>query len=174
MRLDAGLVFLSDSRTNAGVDAISTARKMTVFEEPGDRVMVLLTSGNLAISQSVRQCLAEARDEKRSLWTARDMFEAVTIVGEAVRAVHKRDAHALREAGIEFSVNLIFGGQIRASARACSMSTRRATSSRPLPRTATSRLARPNMASRSSTVSSRRRCRWARRPSARWSQWIPR
>ena len=113
MRLDAGLVFLSDSRTNAGVDAISTARKMTVFEEPGDRVMVLLTSGNLAISQSVRQCLAEARDEKRSLWTARDMFEAVTIVGEAVRAVHKRDAHALREAGIEFSVNLIFGGQIR-------------------------------------------------------------
>ncbi|XQM33335.1 Proteasome-type protease [Cupriavidus sp. H19C3] len=113
MRLDAGLVFLSDSRTNAGVDAISTARKMTVFEEPGDRVMVLMTAGNLAISQSVRQVLAEGRDEKRSLWTARDMFEAATIVGDAVRTVHKRDAHALRDAGIEFNVSLIFGGQIR-------------------------------------------------------------
>jgi len=113
MRLDAGLVFLSDSRTNAGVDAISTARKMTVFEEPGDRVMVMMTAGNLAISQSVRQCLAEGRDEKRSLWTARDMFEAATIVGDAVRAVHKRDAHALRDAGIEFNVSLVFGGQIR-------------------------------------------------------------
>lgn len=113
MRLDAGLVFLSDSRTNAGVDAISTARKMTVFEEPGDRVMVLMTAGNLAISQSVRQLLAEAREEKRSLWTALDMFEAATIVGEAVRAVHKRDAQALREAGIEFNVSMIFGGQIR-------------------------------------------------------------
>lgn len=118
MRLDAGLVFLSDSRTNAGVDAISTARKMTVFEEPGDRVMVLMTAGNLAISQSVRQLLAEGRDQgndekRRSLWTARDMFEAATIVGDAVRAVHKRDAHALRDAGIEFNVSLIFGGQIR-------------------------------------------------------------
>ncbi|WP_173430672.1 peptidase [Cupriavidus basilensis] len=113
MRLDAGLVFLSDSRTNAGVDAISTARKMTVFEEPGDRVMVLLTAGNLAISQAVRQILAEGRDEKRSLWAARDMFEAAAIVGDAVRQVHKHDAHALREAGIEFNVSLIFGGQIR-------------------------------------------------------------
>jgi putative proteasome-type protease len=113
MRLDAGLVFLSDSRTNAGVDAISTSRKMTVFEEPGDRVMVLMTAGNLAISQSVRQILAENHDEKRSLWTARDMFEAASIVGEAVRQVHKRDAHALRDAGIEFNVSLIFGGQVR-------------------------------------------------------------
>ncbi|MBF6989889.1 MULTISPECIES: peptidase [Cupriavidus] len=113
MRLDAGLVFLSDSRTNAGVDAISTARKMTVFEEPGDRVMVLMTAGNLAISQSVRQILAENHDDKRSLWNARDMFEAASIVGDAVRQVHKRDAHALRDAGIEFNVSLIFGGQVR-------------------------------------------------------------
>ncbi|USE79106.1 peptidase [Cupriavidus gilardii] len=112
MRLDAGLVFLSDSRTNAGVDAISTARKMTVFEETGDRVMVLMTAGNLAISQSIRQILMESRDGKRSLWTARDMFEAASIVGDAVRQVHRRDADALRDAGIEFNVSLIFGGQI--------------------------------------------------------------
>lgn len=112
MRVDAGLVFLSDSRTNAGVDAISTARKMTVYEEPGDRLMVLMTAGNLAISQSVRQILADGRSDKRSLWSARDMFEAASIVGDAVRQVHKRDADALRDAGIEFNVSLIFGGQI--------------------------------------------------------------
>ncbi|GCB02963.1 peptidase [Ralstonia sp. SET104] len=112
MRLDAGLVFLSDSRTNAGVDAISTFRKMTVFEREGDRVMVLLTAGNLAISQAVRQVLAEARDKPRSLWTARDMFEAATIVGEAVRDVYDRDAAALAKAKIDFNVSIIFGGQI--------------------------------------------------------------
>jgi putative proteasome-type protease len=55
MRLDAGLVFLSDSRTNAGVDQVSAVRKMSVFENPGERVLVLMTSGNLSISQSVRQ-----------------------------------------------------------------------------------------------------------------------
>ncbi|MGD7314118.1 peptidase, partial [Ralstonia pseudosolanacearum] len=112
MRLDAGLVFLSDSRTNAGVDAISTFRKMTVFEREGDRVMVLLTAGNLAISQAVRQVLTEARDKARSLWTARDMFEATTIVGEAVREVYDRDAAALAKAKIDFNVSIIFGGQI--------------------------------------------------------------
>lgn len=112
MRLDAGLVFLSDSRTNAGVDAIATARKMTVYEEPGDRVMVLLTAGNLAISQSVRQILADGRTGNRSLWSAKTMFEAASIVGDAVRQVHRRDADALRDAGIDFNVSLIFGGQI--------------------------------------------------------------
>ena len=101
MRLDAGLVFLSDSRTNAGVDAISTFRKMTVFEREGDRVMVLLTAGNLAISQAVRQVLTEARGKPRSLWTARDMFEAATIVGEAVRDVFDLDVQRRRVEQIE-------------------------------------------------------------------------
>ena len=58
MRLDAGLVFLSDSRTNAGVDQIGTFRKMSVFENPGDRTIVLMSAGNLSISQSVRQLVA--------------------------------------------------------------------------------------------------------------------
>ncbi|MGZ5180211.1 MAG: peptidase, partial [Ramlibacter sp.] len=57
IKLDAGLVFLSDSRTNAGVDHISTFRKMIVYERPNDRFMVLLTAGNLSISQSVREIL---------------------------------------------------------------------------------------------------------------------
>ena len=57
IKLDAGLVFLSDSRTNAGLDQISTFRKMMVYEKPGDRFMVLLSAGNLSISQSVREIL---------------------------------------------------------------------------------------------------------------------
>ena len=117
MRLNAGLVFLSDSRTNAGLDQISTFRKMTVFEQPGDRMMVLLSAGNLAITQSVRQLLRtqtiDGENGPVSLWNATSMFDAVRIVGAAVRKVHERDSEALRRFGIDFNVSLIFGGQIR-------------------------------------------------------------
>ncbi|MEC4720305.1 peptidase [Noviherbaspirillum sp. CPCC 100848] len=113
IRLDSGLVFLSDSRTNAGVDQVSTFRKMTVFENPGDRMMVLMTAGNLSISQSVRQMLNHpASTGGRSIWTANSMDEAAQIVGDAVRAVYERDARSLREFGIDFNVSLVFGGQI--------------------------------------------------------------
>lgn len=114
MRLDAGLVFLSDSRTNAGVDHVGTFRKMTVFEHPGERVMVLLSAGNLAITQAVVQRLGSARRPgEMSVWNAPNLFEAARVVGETVRAVHKDDADSLREFGIEFNANFLFGGQIR-------------------------------------------------------------
>ncbi|RJF99944.1 peptidase [Noviherbaspirillum saxi] len=114
MRLEAGLVFLSDSRTNAGVDQVSTFRKMTVFENPGDRMLVLMSAGNLSISQSVRQIIADrSAVGGRSIWTASTMDEAAQIVGEAVRTVYERDAKSLREFGIDFNVSLIFGGQIK-------------------------------------------------------------
>jgi putative proteasome-type protease len=114
MLLDAGLVFLSDSRTNAGVDQISTFRKVTIFERPGDRVMVLMTAGNLAISQSVVNVLHEHEDEPgiKGIWTSKNMFESALAVGEALREVHKRDAEALKDHQIEFNASLIFGGQI--------------------------------------------------------------
>ncbi|HEY0847821.1 MAG TPA: proteasome-type protease [Noviherbaspirillum sp.] len=113
MRLDKGLVFLSDSRTNAGVDHVSTFRKMTVFENPGDRMMVLMTAGNLSISQSIRQVISERTAANgRSIWTATSMYEAAQIVGEATRTVYEQDAKALREFGIDFNVSVIFGGQI--------------------------------------------------------------
>jgi putative proteasome-type protease len=113
--VDAGLVFLSDSRTNAGVDQISTFRKMTVFERPGDRVMVLLTAGNLAISQAAVSVLREriaSVESTPNLMNAANMFEAATCIGAALRDVHKRDAEALKEHGIEFNATMIFGGQI--------------------------------------------------------------
>src|SRR5205085_7547178 len=82
IKLNAGLVFLSDSRTNAGVDNISTFRKMIVYERPGDRFMVLLSAGNLSISQSVREILQveklkeEGQKEALTIWNATSMFDA--------------------------------------------------------------------------------------------------
>lgn len=118
MRLHAGLVFLSDSRTNAGMDQISTFRKMTVFEQAGDRAIVLLSAGNLAITQAVKQLLGnetiEGSDgEPCTVWTAKCMFDVARIVGSAVRKVHARDADALQQHGIDFNCSLIVGGQIR-------------------------------------------------------------
>ena len=68
VKLDAGLVFLSDSRTNAGLDQISTFRKMMIYERPGDRFMVMLSAGNLSISQQVREILQveEMRRRRRA------------------------------------------------------------------------------------------------------------
>ena len=113
IRLNAGLVFLSDSRTDAGVDQVGTFRKMSVFENPGDRMMVLMTAGNLSISQSVRELLADFKDENgNSIWNVPNMYEAARILGSAVRTVHQRDAKALADFGIDFNVSLMFGGQI--------------------------------------------------------------
>jgi len=114
--LDTGLVFLSDSRTSAGVDQISTFRKTTVFQRPGDRVMVLQTAGNLAITQAVTSMLREhieAGDGRPNLFSVSNLFEAARCVGDAIREVHKRDADQLKEFGLEFNASIIIGGQIR-------------------------------------------------------------
>ena len=118
IRNEAGLVFLSDSRTNAGVDQINTFRKMHVFETPGERVMVLLTAGNLSISQSVASSLRMSMQHtgEKSLASCPNMFSAAKLVGEAIRKVHERDAESLKDFGIEFNVSLIFGGQVRGEA----------------------------------------------------------
>ena len=119
IKLDAGLVFLSDSRTNAGLDQISTFRKMIVYEKPDDRFMVLLSAGNLSISQSVREILQveqlqDSEDgEPITIWNARSMFDAARVLGSAVRRVYERDAASLKRAGVEFNVSLIFGGQVK-------------------------------------------------------------
>jgi putative proteasome-type protease len=114
----AGLVFLSDSRTNAGLDQISTFRKMIIYEKAGDRFMTLLSAGNLSISQSVREVLQIEKlvepdqDEPLTIWNAKSMFDACRVLGAAVRRVYERDAAALRASGVEFNVSMIFGGQI--------------------------------------------------------------
>ncbi|SFE17716.1 proteasome-type protease [Paracidovorax konjaci] len=121
IKLNAGLVFLSDSRTNAGLDQISSFRKMMIYERPGDRFMVLLSAGNLSISQSVREILQSEqlvdRDRDGSdpitIWNAKSMFDAARVLGSAVRHVYERDGAALKRSGVDFNVSLVFGGQIR-------------------------------------------------------------
>jgi putative proteasome-type protease len=124
IRLNAGLVFLSDSRTNAGLDQISTFRKMIVYERPGDRFMVLLSAGNLSISQSVREILQVEKlpnpdgpdAEPITIWNAGSMFDAARVLGAAVRRIYEQDAPALKQNGMDFVASFIFGGQIRGEA----------------------------------------------------------
>jgi putative proteasome-type protease len=126
MLLDTGLVFLSDSRTNAGVDQISTFRKATVFQKPGERVLVLQSSGNLAITQTVISMLREdidaakrtahGSDARPNLLTAPNLFEAARCVGEALRELHRRDATALKDFGVDFNATFSLGGQIKGEA----------------------------------------------------------
>ena len=121
IKLDAGLVFLSDSRTNAGLDQISTYRKMMVYERPGDRFMVMLSAGNLSISQSVREILQVEKIEGPdgtpvTIWNAKSMFDAVRVLGNAVRRVHDQDGASLAAAGVDFNATMIFGGQIAGEA----------------------------------------------------------
>ena len=124
IRLNAGLVFLSDSRTNAGMDQIGTFRKMMVYEKPGDRFMVMLSAGNLSISQSVREILQvekidngqDGEGEPITIWNAKSMFDAVRVLGSAVRRVYEQDGPSLKAAGIDFNCSMIFGGQIKGEA----------------------------------------------------------
>jgi putative proteasome-type protease len=114
--LESGLVFAADSRTNAGVDDVSTYRKLTTFEKPGERLMTLLASCNLAVTQAITELLRQGAKKKKgapNLMTAKDMFTAAEVVGDAVREVYRRDNEALREHNEEFRIGLIFGGQIR-------------------------------------------------------------
>ncbi|MFN4087865.1 MAG: peptidase [Alphaproteobacteria bacterium] len=119
LALAEGLVMLSDTRTNAGVDHISTFGKMHVFEVPGERVLSLMTAGNLAITQSVATLLQEGVDGTgglETLQTVPTMFKAAQLVGAAVRQVYRTDGAALREQEVRFDVSFLLGGQIAGQA----------------------------------------------------------
>jgi putative proteasome-type protease len=114
--LDQGMVFASDSRTNAGVDNFAKFCKMTVFERRGDRVIVLLSSGNLAGTQAVigvlnRRCAAG--DAAPNLWGAQTMFDVAMLVADAMRDIERRDGQYLEQNEIGFNASFIVGGQIR-------------------------------------------------------------
>jgi putative proteasome-type protease len=111
-----GLVLLSDTRTNAGVDHISTFSKMHVVELPGERVIVLLTAGNLAITQAVVNLLSEGIEknaEPETLANVPSMFRAAQLVGEAVRRVYVKDGGAMQAQQIAFDASFLLGGQIQ-------------------------------------------------------------
>jgi putative proteasome-type protease len=114
--LKDGIVLASDSRTHAGVDNFAKFCKMTVFERPDDRVLVLLSSGNLAGTQAVISILkqrGEVIDGPPNLWTARTMFDVVVLVADAVRDIERRDAAFVENDEVSFNASFIVGGQIK-------------------------------------------------------------
>jgi putative proteasome-type protease len=115
LRLDAGMIFASDSRTNAGVDHVSTFMKMKVFERKDDRVIVVLSSGNLAITQGVVNLLdrhQHAAEGSPTIWSVDSLYDVATLVGDALREMLRRDGPHLMQSNIDASANLIVGGQI--------------------------------------------------------------
>ena len=113
--LDEGIIFASDSRTNAGMDSVAKFCKMTVFERPGNRVIVLLSSGNLAGTQAVisvlkQRCADGAADT--NLFGARTMFDVVRLVSDAMREIEDHDADYLEANNVQFNASFIVGGQI--------------------------------------------------------------
>ena len=118
LQLDRGLVFLSDTRTNAGVDNVSTYRKTFAWEVPGERALVLMTAGNLATTQSAISLLEERNlapeDRQPTLLTVPSMFQAARLVGETLREVIQSTREPLDKAS-GFSASMILGGQVKGS-----------------------------------------------------------
>ncbi|HSX59032.1 MAG TPA: peptidase [Tahibacter sp.] len=116
LNLEQGLLFASDSRTNAGVDDVRRAGKMRVFAVPGQRLIVTLSAGNLSLTQNAMNLLehrARHAPEHASIYNATSMFEVATLVGDALREIRKRDEPYLRSSGIDPSGSFIVGGQIQ-------------------------------------------------------------
>lgn len=122
IKLESGMIFASDSRTNAGVDHVATFQKMKVYEKPDDRMIVILSSGNLAITQGVTnlldrnakaKALPDCPEDVHTIWDAPTMYDAAEIVGEALRSMQRKDGAFLQQANIDAGATLIVGGQIK-------------------------------------------------------------
>jgi putative proteasome-type protease len=115
LSVEEGIVMLSDTRTNAGLDNISTFSKMHVVEVPGERALAMMTAGNLAITQTVWNLLKQGvwmEGAQLRLTDVHDMFAAAQLVGAAVREVARRDGPALAAQGLGFDCSILLGGQI--------------------------------------------------------------
>ena len=118
LRLDRGIVFASDTRTNAGFDNVATFSKMHVWERKGDRVLVLMSAGNLAFTQSIVSMLNERINEVtdasvQSLYTVTTLFQAARLVGETVRELRRNEKEMIEESPSIFRCSFILGGQIK-------------------------------------------------------------
>ena len=115
--VEDGLVMIADTRTNAGLDDISTYRKLHLFNVPGERVMMLASAGNLSVTQSVLSLLREGVDDvegepPQRLVEAPTLFKAAQLVGRAVRRVRKTEHEGFEQAKVRFEVSFLLGGQI--------------------------------------------------------------
>ena len=114
--LDEGVVLASDSRTNAGIDRVSTFRKMFSFDKPGERFFTLVTAGNLSLTQGVVSLMTEWLDNEnpeQDLYAVTSMFGAARVVGNALREIHKTDAGYLQQQEVDFSASFILAGQLK-------------------------------------------------------------
>lgn len=119
LNLDEGLLFASDSRTNAGVDDVRRTSKMRVFQVEGERLIVTLSTGNLSLTQNAMNLLehrALHQPDQPGLYNVRSIFEVATLLGDALREIRKRDEPYLRSSGIDPSGSFIVGGQIKGEA----------------------------------------------------------
>ncbi|TAK90094.1 MAG: peptidase [Burkholderiaceae bacterium] len=116
MQLDAGMIFASDSRTNAGVDNIAKHSKMHQFVTPGERVIIILTSGNLSVTQnsiSLLEQQARSNGDEPNIYNCTSMFDAATLLGESLREVKRRDGPTFMAHNIDANAGFIIGGQIK-------------------------------------------------------------
>lgn len=116
--VEQGLVMIADTRTNAGLDNVSTFRKLTIYRRPGECVMALASAGNLSVSQTVVSLLDEGLEDPETGAVARledqpSLYKAAELVGRAIREVRTVHGTALAEAGVTFDVSFLFGGQVR-------------------------------------------------------------
>jgi len=112
--INAGILFASDSRTNAGIDNVSTFRKMNTWQRIGERTLVIINSGNLAITQATLNRLEQSvkRNIEPNLMSVMSMYEVAELVGAALREVRLKDGPFLKESNVDASANFIVGGQI--------------------------------------------------------------
>jgi len=116
-----GLLMIADTRTNAGVDNVSTYRKLHMFNEPGQRVMMIASAGNLSATQSVLHLLEAgfenpATNEIEKLVDCRTMFEGAQMIGRAIRKIHDLEGEAYQQSNVSFEVSFLFGGQVHGDA----------------------------------------------------------
>ncbi len=119
LKIDRGLVFMSDTRTNAGIDSISTFRKMHVWEKPGERVVVLMSAGNLATTQAVVSLLngrGKPLEERHpAVLETHSMYQTARLIGDTVKEVIRDSSPSGEKADSYFNASFILGGQIRGS-----------------------------------------------------------
>lgn len=123
IKVDEGLIFAADSRASAGLDEMSSARKLHTYERAGERFVLLMAAGNLSLSQAVVRRLGAEIEAKRptkaperSLLKAATMHACAEIVGAILRDVERAEAPALARHEVPFDVSFILGGQIKGEA----------------------------------------------------------
>jgi putative proteasome-type protease len=118
MVLNDGIIMAADTRTNAGIDQISVFPKLYTFEQTGERVVMLATSGNLATSQRVINLVKQqiARNEKRTIYTCDSLFQVAELIGETLTSTIGHYQQQAGQSAVNFSSNFLLAGQIKGQA----------------------------------------------------------